>query len=130
MTRTLRHRLSFLVRIGLIGVAILLLARVVAAGKVPAAKTTTPPTSANYVVVPAQNIPGNIKRDPGKYVIEEATEKLLAAASLAPEFVNPKVQPGKVRWHSDFAAACRAAQKSGKPVLLFQMMGKLDDRFC
>jgi len=48
----------------------------------------------------------------------------------AETFVNPKVEPGKVRWHADFAAACAAAEQSGKPVLLFQMMGKLDDRFC
>jgi hypothetical protein len=45
-------------------------------------------------------------------------------------FDNPKVEPGKVRWHADFETACAAAEKSGKPVLLFQMMGKLDDRFC
>ena len=43
---------------------------------------------------------------------------------------SPKVEPGKVRWHRDFAAACAAAGKSRKPVLLFQLMGKLDDRFC
>jgi hypothetical protein len=62
----------------------------------------------------------------------------LTAASLsaaprarpAAKPANPKVQPGKVRWHADFTAACRAAAKSGKPVLLFQMMGKLDERFC
>jgi hypothetical protein len=53
-----------------------------------------------------------------------------AAAIGAAEFVNPKVEPGKVRWHKDFATACREAKKSGKPVLLFQMMGKLDDQFC
>src|SRR5438876_1542375 len=34
-------------------------------------------------------------------------------------FVNAHVPPGKVRWHATFADACRAAQKSGKPVLLF-----------
>jgi hypothetical protein len=43
---------------------------------------------------------------------------------------NPKVQPGLVRWHTDFAAACAAAKDSRKPVLLFQMMGRLDQRFC
>jgi hypothetical protein len=43
---------------------------------------------------------------------------------------NPKVEPGKVKWHADFAAACEAAKKSGKPVLLFHMMGNLDDKFC
>lgn len=43
---------------------------------------------------------------------------------------SPKVEPGKVHWHRDFAAACAAAGKSRRPVLLFQLMGKLDDRFC
>jgi hypothetical protein len=42
---------------------------------------------------------------------------------------NPKVAPGIVRWHDDFAAACKAAATSGKPVLLFQMLGQLDQRF-
>ena len=53
-----------------------------------------------------------------------------AARSAAAPFVNPRVEPGKVRWHPDFAAACRASAASGRPVLLFQMMGRLDDRFC
>jgi hypothetical protein len=71
-----------------------------------------------------------------KHVIESPTKRVLADRSApvptAPggAFVNPKVRPGKVRWHADFDAACRAARKSGKPVLLFQMMGNLDDRFC
>lgn len=42
---------------------------------------------------------------------------------------NPKVQPGNVNWHADFDAACAAAAKSGRPVLLFQMMGNLDEAF-
>jgi hypothetical protein len=45
-------------------------------------------------------------------------------------FVNPKVEPGKVAWHRDLAAASVAAGKSGKPILVFHMMGKLDDQFC
>lgn len=36
----------------------------------------------------------------------------------------------KVRWHGSFAAATEAAAKSGKPVLLFQLLGRLDDAFC
>jgi hypothetical protein len=67
----------------------------------------------------------------------ELPTKIILAGRTAPtsgattgESVNPKVRPGKVRWHADFAAACRAAWTSGKPVLLFQMMGNLDDRFC
>ena len=41
-----------------------------------------------------------------------------------------KVKPGDVKWHSDFQAACATSETSGKPVLLFQLMGKLDDEFC
>ncbi|MBY0548611.1 MAG: hypothetical protein K2W95_15175 [Candidatus Obscuribacterales bacterium] len=41
-----------------------------------------------------------------------------------------KVAPGEVAWQPDFDTACKRASESGKPVLLFQMMGKLDDEFC
>ena len=75
------------------------------------------------------------KMDQGKYSIELPAKRVLARTGGAPavsvgDFVNPKVEPGKVRWHADFAAACRAAGRSGKPVLLFQMMGRLDEKFC
>jgi hypothetical protein len=43
---------------------------------------------------------------------------------------NPPARPGRVRWHADFAAACAAAGRSSKPVLLFHMLGRLDQRFC
>lgn len=43
---------------------------------------------------------------------------------------NEKVAPGKVRWHKAIQTAMDASRQSGKPVLLFQMMGHLDDRFC
>jgi hypothetical protein len=42
---------------------------------------------------------------------------------------NPKVKPGLVEWHDDFETAKMASAISGKPVLLFQMMGQLDQRF-
>ena len=45
-------------------------------------------------------------------------------------FANPKVSAGKVRWHASFESAREAAAKSRKLILLFQMMGKLDDQFC
>jgi hypothetical protein len=72
------------------------------------------------------------KLDHGKYIAELPTKRALARTSPAApaDFVNPKVEPGKVRWHADFAAACRAAATSGKPVLLFHMMGRLDEKFC
>ncbi len=76
--------------------------------------------------------------DVGKGRIERPTEAVLAKAlanaasreAADKAFVNPKVPPGKVNWHADFAAACRASAKTGRPVLLFQMMGQLDNKFC
>jgi hypothetical protein len=75
--------------------------------------------------------------DRGKRAIEDPAERLVAAAAAAATapaagdaFVNPRVEPGKVHWHPDFATACQAAAQSGKPVLLFQMMGRLDQKFC
>jgi hypothetical protein len=35
-----------------------------------------------------------------------------------------------VNWHADFASACAAGRSSGKPVFLFQMLGRLDQKFC
>jgi hypothetical protein len=76
--------------------------------------------------------------DPSKTArIERPVEALVKAASApAPAPVtpadpdNPKVKPGDVNWHPNFADACKASEKTGKPVLLFHMMGRLDDRFC
>jgi hypothetical protein len=53
-----------------------------------------------------------------------------APAAPGKAFLNPHVAPGRIKWHASFAEACQAAQKSHKPVLLFHMMGKLDDLFC
>lgn len=66
--------------------------------------------------------------DRPKVAIEMPT-KLLVARGAAANFVNPKVEPGKVQWQASFAAAGEAARKSGKPVLLFQLLGKLDEQF-
>jgi hypothetical protein len=69
-----------------------------------------------------------------KEVIEKPTAAIVASSSApaAPKEdpANPKVKPGDVKWHASFAEACKVAEKSGKPVLLFQLMGKLDDQFC
>jgi hypothetical protein len=88
--------------------------------------------------------------DESKRKIEIATEKIVGEIEDtldAPELVsksnnslldskiepveekNPKVAPGLVKWHDDFEAAKKASSQSGKPVLLFQMMGQLDQRF-
>ena len=75
------------------------------------------PSTIHLVGVNSSSIPGE-SRSPSR------TET--SATSRA----NPKVAPGKVVWHESFEAACAASRKSGKPVLLFQMMGNLDDQFC
>jgi hypothetical protein len=60
----------------------------------------------------------------------------LTGANLSPERrpteepVNPRVPPGRVQWRGTFDAACAAGRSSGKPVFLFHMMGRLDQRFC
>ena len=52
------------------------------------------------------------------------------APGASPPRSNPQVRPGRVEWHDDFDAACAASRSSGKPVLLFHMMGRLDQKFC
>jgi hypothetical protein len=84
----------------------------------------------------AQNTAGLAAADLTKTTrIEKPTSAILVhntatVPATGKDFVNPKVQPGSVHWHTSFELACEAARKSGKPVLLFQMMGKLDDQFC
>jgi len=80
--------------------------------------------------------------DGSKMAIESPVKRLISVTSANPAMadrrlstndtavVSPKVLPGKVAWHPDFNSACAAARRSGRPVLLFHMMGKLDDRFC
>ena len=71
---------------------------------------------------------------PKAAAIEPATKRLVGPGSApvmpGEGFVNPKVAPGRVKWHATLAEACAASGKSGKSILLFQMMGKLDDQFC
>ena len=67
---------------------------------------------------------------PTKRLVEMSPKKLVANAAPAAGATNPAVTPGLVKWHPSFAEACAAAKKSGKPVLVFHMMGQLDRQFC
>jgi hypothetical protein len=69
--------------------------------------------------------------DRGKKVIEFGPKKVGAQAAPAPREVteNPPAEPGKVKWHKSFADARAVAKDSGKPILLFQLMGRLDQQF-
>ena len=78
--------------------------------------------------------------DPGKGKIEFPTKSVLPrsgpsdvsreSARAVGDTTNPTVKAGLVQWHPSFAKACEAAKTSGKPVLLFHMMGLLDKQFC
>jgi hypothetical protein len=53
-----------------------------------------------------------------------------APAEPASSAADPRAAPGLVRWHESVAAAQAAARASGKPLLVFQLLGRLDDEFC
>lgn len=63
-----------------------------------------------------------------------ANTLVAALAALSPIAPAPESKSGNpaglVPWHASFEGACEAASESGRPVLLFQLMGRLDDRFC
>ena len=59
-----------------------------------------------------------------------ATPAPLPAAAEKPPEDNPRVKPGLVNWHATAADARAAAERSGRPVLVFHMMGQLDRQFC
>ena len=42
---------------------------------------------------------------------------------------NPTVSAGLVDWHRDFSTAIAASKQSGKPVLLFTLLGNLDETY-
>jgi hypothetical protein len=66
----------------------------------------------------------------GHDITKGSVEATANVNAIVPQSDNPKVQPGLVGWHPTMAEACAAARRTGKPVLLFQLMGNLDERFC
>lgn len=70
--------------------------------------------------------------DARKAVVEAPIKKKLKAPGpvhAVPPRLGETVAPGDVSWHPDIATAQRASMKSKKPVLLFQLLGDLDQRF-
>ena len=69
-----------------------------------------------------------------KFAVEEVVKLALGRSSgLGPDELPPleeSVKPGEVRWHGSFEKALAAAGVSGKPVMLFQLLGRLDEGFC
>jgi hypothetical protein len=68
--------------------------------------------------------------DMRKSIMELPLKRSIAPAPLLSEPATARVAPGKVKWHATFEDACAASRTSGKPVMLFVMMGNLDDKFC
>ena len=65
-----------------------------------------------------------------KYAVERPLKNALAAPILPLPAPGGSVAPGLVRWHPDAESALAAARESKKPVLLFQLLGRLDDALC
>ena len=78
---------------------------------------------------------GAVAVDRPKQGVETPTKRVVQAVSpttakpQAAKSGNLRVRPGKVRWAGDYAEALAASKKSGKPVLLFQLLGELDREF-
>ncbi len=92
--------------------------------KAPVSKLE-PAVTAKSVSTPAKEVSSSAKdvSSPAKDVPARAHKP-----ALKPQ--QEKVAPGKVHWHRAIQTAMDASKQSGKPVLLFLMMGHLDDRFC
>jgi hypothetical protein len=83
------------------------------------------------VEVPAKALLAETNGPADKTKMEiELPAKAVVTKTTKLEFHNPKVPAGRVGWHGDFATARAAAARSGKPVLVFHLMGNLDDQFC
>jgi hypothetical protein len=81
---------------------------------------------------PAADVTKVAVEQPVAAVIKNASPAVdQPAAVMKPQALNnPSVKPGLVCWHSSFAEACEASGRTHKPVLLFQLLGKLDHQFC
>ncbi len=66
--------------------------------------------------------------DVGKMVVEAPIKD--AMKGLDATKLKSAYTPGKVKWHASFDKAVEAAKKSGKPIMLFQLLGNLDEEFC
>lgn len=62
------------------------------------------------------------------------TSKLTKKQASSPQqpliAINRLTKPGLVRWHRNLMEARQRGASSGKPVLVVEMLGKLDHEFC
>jgi len=70
------------------------------------------------------------RTDISKNDIEAPPKSLLVESTAdAAKTQMKKVAAGEVHWHADFKTALAKSGKSNKPVLLFQLLGQLDEEF-
>lgn len=67
---------------------------------------------------------------PLKRLISSASSTNSASSYLLGAAMEKKVVPGLVSWTGDMELAKGKAKALGKPILVFQMMGRLDEEFC
>ncbi len=72
--------------------------------------------------------------DVSKKFIETSPKELLEPTAVhhessLPISDDPQCKPGLVTWHANLQEAKTASRRSGKPILLFQLLGKLDETF-
>ncbi len=67
---------------------------------------------------------------PIKEALDDRNGRLDALRAAIARGLSQPPKAGLVAWHPSFDAAKAAAANSGKPVLLFQLLGKLDDEWC
>ena len=67
---------------------------------------------------------------PAKPKSESVNPRSSSASTAAVSSHGRQVRPGNVDWERDFKTACLIAKTAAKPVLHFQMMGRLDEEFC
>lgn len=101
------------------------------------ALASPPPKGKALIEQPTKDVVANTAPSPvtpatppvTKFEVEAPTKTAVAKSAPMPAD-NPTVAAGLVKWHPTLENAQTAAEKSGKPVLLFQMMGYLDKKFC
>ena len=71
----------------------------------------------------SQPTPGDVRKREIEQPIKDSLSALVPAA-------QEHAVPGLVPWHASVDVARAAARESGKPVLVFQMLGRLDDAMC
>ena len=92
------------------------------------------------VLALAATVAVGLPQDAGKSEVEKPVKKKIAdfGKKMAEMPIKKSMDkkddsgfaPGKVKWHASFDKAVAAAKKSGKPVLLFQLLGNLNEEFC